>query len=312
MYIWARALLMRIIQKLFTVIFLVFFFFQLQSQKDTGNIRYSQRKLFVAGTTAAFGISTLAYLNEAWYSDYNTGSFHLFNDNAEWLQMDKAGHVYSTYQSGRLMMDAFKWAGFNRRNTLTAGAFGFIYMSAIEIMDGFSSGWGFSTGDAISNFIGTSLAISQEYYWREQKFQLKFSYAESGLAQYNPRLLGENFYQAILKDYNGQTYWLSFNPFSFNKEKTFFPKWINISFGYSAFGMLGGHSNNLVAIDENGNALKYERLRRYYLSFDLDLTKIKTKSRILKGLFSALNILKFPAPALQLSNGKFRFYPIYL
>jgi hypothetical protein len=28
--------------------------------------------------------------------------FHFINDNAEWLQMDKAGHIYSSYHLGRL------------------------------------------------------------------------------------------------------------------------------------------------------------------------------------------------------------------
>jgi hypothetical protein len=156
------------------------------------------------------------------------------------------------------------------------------------------------------------MAISQEALWREQRFRLKFSYAESGLAKYNPSLLGDNTYSRLLKDYNGQTYWLSFNPFSFSKkEQKYFPGWLSLSLGYSAYGMLGGHSNTVLAMDSKGNVLKYERERRFYLSLDVDLTKIKTRSKVLKRLFEALNILKFPAPALELSHGKARFYYIY-
>jgi hypothetical protein len=33
---------------------------------------------------------------------YDYPIFHFINDNAEWLQMDKAGHIYSSYHLGRL------------------------------------------------------------------------------------------------------------------------------------------------------------------------------------------------------------------
>jgi hypothetical protein len=31
---------------------------------------------------------------------YDYPIFHFINDNAEWLQMDKAGHIYSSYHLG--------------------------------------------------------------------------------------------------------------------------------------------------------------------------------------------------------------------
>jgi hypothetical protein len=44
----------------------------------------------------------LVGLNQLWYADYARSDFHFINDNAEWLQMDKAGHIYSSYHLGRL------------------------------------------------------------------------------------------------------------------------------------------------------------------------------------------------------------------
>jgi hypothetical protein len=178
-------------------------------------------------------------------------------------------------------------------------------------MDGFSSGWGFSWGDELANGLGTAAAISQQAFWNEQRITFKFSYAQSGLAKYNPSLLGETIYTQVLKDYNGQTLWMSVNPSAFIRKQNKFPKWLNIAFGYSAYGMLGGFANTFAVVDEQGRVLKFERERRLYLSLDVDLTRIKTRSRFLKGLFSALNILKFPAPALQFSQNKFRFYYLY-
>lgn len=270
------------------------------------------RKIALTGTSAVLTTGSVFYLNEAWYKEYNTGKFHFFNDNDEWLQMDKVGHVFTTYQTSRLMMNAFDWAGFNNRQKLfIGGTIGLGYMTAIEIMDGYSEGWGFSWGDMGANVFGSALAISQEAFWKQQRIQLKFSYAQSGIAKYNPSLLGENYYTQILKDYNGQTYWISINPTSFIKKETKFPAWLNVAFGYSAYGMLGGRFNSFTVQNANGTVLLFERERRFYASLDIDLTRIKTKSRFLKGLFSALNILKIPAPALQFSKKGARGYLLY-
>jgi len=274
--------------------------------------KIKQRKIILLGSSTALTVGSLIYLNQAWYQQYNTGKFHFFNDNPEWLQMDKVGHFFTTYQVGRLMMGGFDWAHLTKKQKLfIGGSTGLIYMTAIECMDGFSSGWGFSWGDETANILGASLAISQQAFWGNQRIQVKYSYSQSGLAQYNPDLLGKNFYTQILKDYNGQTYWLSVNPSSFIKKQNKFPKWLNFAFGYSAYGMLGARYNNFVVEDKNGTVLNFERERRFYFSLDVDLTRIKTKSRLLKSIFSAFNMLKFPAPTIQFSNKGVRGYALY-
>lgn len=283
------------------------------AQTDSLSLKeYKNRKTVLASTSAVFAAGSLLYLNQAWYAEYNTGQFHFFNDNKEWLQMDKAGHVFTTYQTSRLMMNGFEWAGYNRKQTLwIGGTLGFFYMTAVEVMDGYSEGWGFSWGDMAANAIGSSLAISQKAFWNEQRVQIKYSFAQSGLAQYNPSLLGETVYSQWLKDYNAQTYWLSVNPSAFLKSNSKFPKWLNFAFGYSAYGMVGGSYNAILVQDNSGNVLKLDRQRRYYLSLDIDLTRIKTRSKFLKGLFQVVNILKIPAPSLQFSNSGIKFFYIY-
>lgn len=222
--------------------------------------------------------------------------------------MDKCGHTFTTYQTGRLMMNAMEWAGYSKKNQLLIGGLsGFAYMSAIEVMDGYSAGWGFSWGDESANVLGSGLAIGQKLLWNEQRIQLKFSFQSSPYSQYNTELLGKSFTTQILKDYNGQIYWLSINPSSFMKKETSFPKWLNIAFGYGANGMIGARYNNMVIEDESGNVKIINRYRQGYLSLDVDLTRIKTKSHFLKSVFSCLNIIKIPFPNLELSEGKLRF-----
>lgn len=271
------------------------------------------RKKILSASSAVITVGSLAVLHQAWYKEYNTGKFHFFDDHAEWLQMDKVGHVYSNYHISDKMMSAYEWAGFSKSKVLLyGGGIGFAYMTCVEMLDGYSRGWGFSIADELSNLLGASIAVSQKALWQQQHFRLKFSYAESGLAQYRPGTLGNSWSTQLLKDYNAQTYWLSFNPFCFSKGKVFgIPDWLSLSLGYSAYGMLGGHYNPVLPVDKNGNVIALERERRFYLSLDVDFEKIKTRKRWLKTAFKALNLLKFPAPALQLAGGKLKWYALY-
>lgn len=294
-------------------VFTLFFAFLIsEASNDSLNPKPAiNRKLIVGGTSAVLGLGSLLYLNQAWYADNRTGDFHFFNDNNEWLQVDKVGHMFTTYQTGRLMMEAFDWAGYSKKQKLfVGGALGLYYMTVVECMDGFSEGWGFSWGDEFANVLGSAMAISQEAAWGEQRVQLKFFYSNSGLAQYNAELLGDKAYTRPLKDYNGQSYWLSISPATFFKGKTMFPKWLSISFGYGAHGMIGAEENPTL-VDASGNPIVYERYRRYYFSFDLDLKQIKVKSKFLGALFSALNVIKFPCPTLEYSQGSFKIHTFY-
>ncbi len=270
------------------------------------------RKVALSISTGLFSAGTLITLQQAWYADYNTGRFHFFNDNHEWFQMDKAGHVYSTYQSARLLMEACNWAGFNRktRYMLGAGA-GFVFMTGIEILDGYSRGWGYSWGDQLADGLGTGMAVAQDLLWEEQRLQLKLSYAPSGLAKYNPALLGRNFQEQLLKDYNGQTYWLSINPASFFTKEKSLRTALSIAIGYSARGMLGAVNNNKAALQPDGTLIAVQRERLCLLSLDLDLRKLPIRSRFVKSILSVVQIVKIPAPALQFSRRGIRAYGIY-
>lgn len=284
---------------------LIFIFFiplpVLNAQTDSLHSNRSRKISLLAGSTALTA-GSLVYLNQAWYKQYSTGKFHTFNDNDEWLQMDKAGHVWTNYNLGRLMMDAFDWAGFSSKQKLASGTIGFAYMTGVEIMDGYSKGWGFSWGDMGANAIGTGLAIGQEALWKEQRIFIKYSYKESGIAEANPDLLGHNLGEKLLKDYNAQAYWLSCSPFAFFKKDKKVPRWLAISFGYGAQNMINGHDtyfNNNSLIDV---AWYPVRSRNYYLSLDIDFTKVKTKSKALKTLFTCLNTVKVPFPTLEFNK----------
>lgn len=264
---------------------------------DTLNIK---RQNTVIVTEAALASATLIGLNQIWYADYSRSNFHFINDNNEWLQMDKVGHFYSAYHLGRFGAEALNWSGANSKKQLIYGAgIGFAFLAAVEVLDGYSSEWGASSGDIIANTTGTALYVSQELLWKEQRITPKFSFHTTQYANQRPDKLGTSLNEQILKDYNGQTYWLSVNLHSFAKE-TKIPKWLNVAFGYGADGMLTGNLQN----DNLALAQNPERFRQFYLSFDLNLTKIETKLHFLKTIFSVFNTIKIPAPTLEYSANK--------
>ena len=51
----------------------------------------------------------------------------------------------------------------------------------------------------------------QEKKYRKQFIKFKFSSHQSNYAEKRPSLLGSNKLQSIFKDYNGQTYWITFD-----------------------------------------------------------------------------------------------------
>ena len=301
----------------FTVIFIFYFFLQSAFANPvifpTDSVKNTKSKKIILSIGSGAAITgSLIYLNQAWYKQYSNGNFHFFDDNKEWLQMDKVGHIFSTYQVGRGMIQSMKWAGFTKNQSIfIGGTSGLAYMTAIEIMDGFSSGWGFSLGDMGANFAGSAIVISQQYFWDEQRIALKYSFHQTSFPQYRPNLLGANLSEQILKDYNGQTYWLSGNISAFLKKENKFPKCLNIAFGYSTCGMISG-SDNYVFIGSDGSVIGNNRYRKFLVSLDVDFTRIKTKSRFLKSVFSVINCIKVPFPAIEISRAKLSGHLLYL
>jgi uncharacterized protein YfiM (DUF2279 family) len=238
-------------------------------------------------------------LNALWYNDYPRSSFHTLDDLQEWLQMDKIGHVFSSYQLSRIGYESMAWTGANEKQRYLNGALlGLSFLTAVEVMDGFSAEWGFSWSDMTANTFGYGLFTGQQLLWNEQRIALKFSFHQTKFAVERPDKLGENLIQEVFKDYNGQTYWLSANLKSFFKTSNI-PAWLNLALGYGAEGMLTGISDlNKTQIFDN------QRYRQFYVSLDIDLTRIKTNSNALKTLFSALNIVKIPLPTIEFSTQK--------
>ncbi len=273
----------------------------------TASSNFNKRRFSVVVISEA-GVGSLITvgLQYLWYKKFPRSHFHFFNDNDEWLNMDKAGHATTAYNIASLQYNMMRWSGVNKTSSLWIGVgTALAYMSMIEISDGFSAQWGFSPGDMVANVAGTALFATQQETWGQQRISMQFSFHKSIYAKYNPGELGNNFLQRMIKDYNGQTYWLSFNLSSF-MGKTNFPKWIMTDVGYGASGMTGAVTNPSVVDGKPVPA--FARQRKLFVA--------------VSGAFTAnhsipypswINIFKIPSPLIEwnITNRKVAFRQFY-
>ena len=256
-------------------------------------------------SSVAVYTGTMVALSEAWYDEYDQSSFHFFNDNAEWKQMDKAGHLWSAFHLSSISYEGLKWAGVKDNSaTLWGSVAGLLMTVPVEWLDGYAAKYGASTGDLISNFAGTALFYSQQKIWNEIRITPKFSFHHTSYASLRPDALGDNWSNRWLKDYNGQTYWLSFDFDKFTTTESKILPFINIAVGYGAEDFIYAHDK--VNIESGFNPY-----RQYYIAPDFDFTAIKTNNQWVKRLLFLLNTIHLPAPALSFSKGDLKFHYFY-
>ena len=253
----------------------------------------------------AIYVGSMTALYQSWYRDYAFKRFQFFNDMPEWKGMDKLGHATTSWWAAQWLYTSQQSLGLERENlALHSTIIPLCFMTTIEVFDGFSSGWGFSLGDMAANVAGAGLFYTQQHLFNQQRILLKYSYHQTNFAEQRPEILGKTKVERLLKDYNGQTYWLSI-PIKQDG-------WFCLSMGYNASGMLGGRDNNWT---NNGVTYDYSSIDRFStwsMSFDIDLLKLPIKGKFWKTFASTLRWIKIPAPALQWSrSNNFKVHPFY-
>lgn len=284
---------------------------------------FHKSRFYTTLSAGVVGYSATMYgLNNIWFKNSKTTSFYFYNDWYEWRNMDKFGHAYTAYMETDLIHRMARWTGIPDRKSmwLAAGAANMFQLS-IEVLDGFNEKWGFSFWDLGFNVGGSALYVGQELLWDEQRIRLKYSvYPRSysndivpslnniGNQTYKERasqLYGNGLASRILKDYNGQTYWLSINPSKFNIPH---PDWLNWSFGISVENIYGGYSNQWINEGVQYNPTS-PRKTVLYFSPDINWTAFKGENSFINTIFHLLNYLKTPAPAVSLdTNGNLGWY----
>lgn len=273
---------------------------------DSVSNAVNKQRLLVMGTAFSAGYTALLIsLNNSWYTEERT-NFHFFNDNHEWRNMDKAGHFWGAFHESRAGIDMLRWAGVpEKKAILLGGLTGLLLQTPIEVFDGYQPEYGASTGDLIANATGAAAVVAQQLAWHEVRLMPKFSFHTTRYAAVRPNVLGSNLPERALKDYNGQTYWLSADIGAFLKTESKYPKWLNIAVGYGAEEVVYNH-------EPSNQAAGYSAHRQYYLSPDLNLMHFKGSNKVLNTALYILSIVKVPAPALEYNRKDgLRLHPLY-
>ncbi|WP_230407042.1 DUF2279 domain-containing protein [Pontibacter cellulosilyticus] len=274
---------------------------------DTTVTEVNRSRLYLLSGGFAAGYSAmLISLNKAWYAEQERTDFHFFNDNSQWKQVDKVGHFWGAFHQSRAGIDLLRWAGVpDKKAILYGGLTGIILQTPIEIFDGYQADYGASVGDIIANTVGSAAVVAQELAWQEVRIMPKYSFHTTRFADVRPNVLGSTLSEQALKDYNGQTYWLSVNVGDFLKEENKYPKWLSIAVGYGA--------EEIVYNSSSGNrAAGFDAHRQFYLSPDLNLMHFKGNSKVWNTALYVLSIIKIPAPALEYNRKDgFKVHPLY-
>jgi hypothetical protein len=259
---------------------------------------FTKRLVRVMGGMLLLYALIVLSLGAAWYNDQMLQPFHFFNDLPEWKQLDKFAHAFWAFQVCAVATRLLRYGGLQQAEK-TGAVVGFLIVSSIEILDGFSIGYGASIFDLIANAVGSILFFAQVKVWRHIKFFPKFSFHFTSFAVLRPSLLGDGFFQEILKDYNGQTFWYSWSP-----EKKWWPAFLSITVGVGAEGMIYGRD----AENELNNFSPY---RKFFLSLDLNSNYFRQKGKWANTIAYPLTIFKCPAPAIEFSTQGIRFHWLY-
>lgn len=272
-------------------------FLTIRAQDSTQVVNRNRLNTVVIAGSAGY-TATLIGLNQLWYAKSNKQSFHFFNDNNQWKQMDKVGHFFAAFQFSYATSSVLQWSSVNKRKADILGSVtGFLILLPIEIMDGFASDYGASAGDLAANATGSAFYLGQSLLWNEVRLYPKFSFQRTGYPRLRPdETLGNGWASELIKDYNGQTYWVSVNLDKFFR----FPKWLNLALGYGAHDMV-------YATDTENSAAGYTAYRQYYIGIDFDLSHIQTKSKLINTTLYILNLIKLPAPAISFSTNGTNF-----
>lgn len=319
-------------KKLAFLIFIIFIQSSLYGQQDTTarpafwqpapRLHPTRFWATTGGIVGGYSAVTVG-LAKAWYSQYPRTRLHSFNDWNGWRQMDKMGHAFTTYFESKWVFGLYQWTGVRHHRAACMGAgAGMLFQSTLELLDGFSGGWGFSWGDMGFNTLGAGLFLSQQLAWREQRIRLKMSshaprYDRTPLQAINSQatttierraanLFGTSLPEQFFKEYNGQTIWLSVNPASFTRKRPqWLPAWANIAVGYSIENVLGAERNSWTSAQGDifvVSPAAYPRYSQYFLSLDIDFERIPTRKRWLKSIFGVLNVFKLPFPTLEYNS----------
>jgi hypothetical protein len=244
------------------------------------------------------------------------GPFHFQEDIKYALWVDKFGHFFGGYATSYTLSEMFQLSGFSwDAATIWGSLLGLSYMTYVEILDGYSTGFGFSPSDFYADFAGAGFFVAQHYFPFLQNFSPKFEYV-------NPKWLGEYDrmpHDTFIDNYSAQTFWMSINIRNLfgGVIKEYCPKWLNLAVGYAAYSLsaydyLTGEYMYPEKISYRVNPFTSGN-RKLIIALDYDLAKMLPDGPpFWNWMKQSLNLFKLPSPAIEFGfEGKTKVYLLY-
>lgn len=266
----------------------------------------------VLGGTGAANLAFYQTLKKPWWSG-ETSSFHFIHD---WwgnyaMEVDKLGHAYSAQVLARLSAKSYQWAGFTRRQALFwGGVTSLATMTQIEVLDGFTSAYGFSTADYAANIAGAFWPLAQDVWSPLRVVTFKMSYRTHHFEE----AVAPN----IIEDYNRQTYWLAFdiNAMLPREARRYWPDWLGIALGYGVHNAFTYNTYREYHTTRPSRTYLYTQeparlMREYYVALDIDPTRLVPENSRLAELIAPLKYIHLPSPAIRLRADGTRFFALY-
>jgi hypothetical protein len=260
---------------------------------ENNQLKLKEKKFRTSLLISSAVLGTTVYGATAWWegssSTFRVRHEDWFGADTPTGGADKLGHAYSFYVSTRVLISGFEWAGHNRRKAAQLAGITSAGLSVgIEIIDGFTEKYGFSTEDMIMNLSGIGAGVFLENYpqW-DDLFDIRLKYWLSDdarrLNDYDP-----------LADYSGQTYLLitKLSGIPLLRKQPFL-RYLELAIGYGTRGYQ--------PTDGTG---KQPRERNFYYGLSLNLSLLlndwvfKKHSRTQKVTENVLEYLQMPGTAL--------------
>lgn len=211
-----------------------------------------------AGLVAIYGAAN-------WWQDGFGGSFRTvsegwFGQNTEYGGADKLGHAFFSYVGARLLTAGFTLAGNEPRSAVNMGTLWALgIMTGVEVLDGFSKKYRFSTEDAAMNVIGAAAGyVMERNPALDALIDLRLHYNPSDNSNFN-----------IGGDYSGQTYLLNLKASGVPKLRSNdFLRYFELAVGYGTRGY--------------EDPPDVERRRHLYFGVSLNLSEI-LRQTVFKG-----------------------------
>ena len=232
-------------------------------------------------------------LKKPWWSG-DKSDFHVIND---WwanysMEVDKLAHAFAGQSMALTAARSYEWSGMSRRQALFwGGVTGLATLTQVEVLDGYTREYGFSTADCAANVAGAFFPLMQEMWRPLRLLTFKMSYHT---ARFEP---GRS--PGVLEDYNRQTYWLALDVDGVlpRNARGWWPDWLGVAVGYG--------------VDNAFASRRDDRVREFYVAFDFDPTRAVDDGGWLAGILAPLHYIHFPAPAIRIREDGTKVFALY-